>query len=68
METVFVCNGEVKLIIIPQNQFDLDMIKRLTADGPIHVEHSPYAVGLVDKSIKDTLIISKKIENDSSKT
>lgn len=60
MDNIFICNGTTQLVVIPENESDRDLMIRLVSQGDIEVIHSQHAVGLLDKSIKDCLIIRPK--------
>jgi hypothetical protein len=60
MDNTFICNGVTQLIVIPENEADRSLMVRLISQGEIEVIHSQHAVGLLDKSIKDCLIIRPK--------
>ena len=66
MENIFIANGNIQLIIIPKNEHEADMLKKLSEQSQLEIEFNSSAIAIVDKSAKNTLIIKKK--NDTSKT
>jgi hypothetical protein len=63
MENIFICNGTTQLVVIPKNDSDRDLFLRLAEQGNLEVVFNPNPVGILDKSIKDTFIIRKKIDD-----
>jgi len=60
MENIFITNGEIQLVIIPKNEHEVDMLRRLTGQGELSVEFSTTSVAILDKSAMNTLVIKKK--------
>lgn len=67
MENIFVCNGTTQLVVVPKNESDRELFKRLADQGELEVVFNPHPIGLLDKSIKDSFIIRKKSTDDTSK-
>jgi hypothetical protein len=67
MENIFVCNGSTQLVVVPKNESDRELFKRLADQGDLEVVFNPHPIGLLDKSIKDSFIIRKKSTDDTSK-
>ena len=67
MENIFVCNGTTQLVVVPKNESDRELFKRLADQGELEVMFNPHPIGLLDKSIKDSFVIRKKSDNDTNK-
>jgi hypothetical protein len=60
METIFIANGEVQLVIVPKNETEKLLLKRLVESGPIEFEISSKPLNILTKSVNDVLIIKPK--------
>lgn len=68
MEHIFIANGTTQLVLIPENEVDRLLMDRIMSGGPIEIEYIRQPVGVLGKSVKDGIIIRKKITHDTSKT
>lgn len=68
MEHVFIANGTTQLILIPENEVDRLLLDRILSEGPIEIDYIRQPVGILGKSVKDGVIIRKKINYDTSQT
>jgi hypothetical protein len=68
MEHIFISNGTTQLVLIPENEIDRLLIDRILSDGPVEIEYIRQPVGILGKSVKDGVIIRKKISYDTSQT
>lgn len=68
MENIFICNGITQMIVMPQNEADRAMMLKLTNQGPLEVIYSQHPIGVLDKSIKDCLIIRPKKQEPDENT
>ena len=69
METIFIANGDVQLAIVPKNEIERMLLKKLVESGPIELEISSKPIAILTKSVNDALIIKPKektIEFDES--
>lgn len=60
MENIFISNGSIQLVVIPRNEHESEMLRRLADQGTLEVEFTTAPIAIVDKSAKNTLIIKKK--------
>lgn len=68
MEHVFIANGTTQLILIPENEVDRLLLDRILSEGPVEIAYIRQPVGILGKSVKDGIIIRKKINYDTSQT
>ena len=68
MEYVFITNGTTQLILIPENEIDRLLLDKILSDGPVEIDYIRQPVGILGKSVKDGVIIRKKISYDTSQT
>ncbi len=68
MEHIFISNGTTQLVLVPENEIDRMLIDRLLSDGPLEIEYIRQPVGILGNSVKDGVIIRKKISYDTSQT
>lgn len=61
MEHIFISNGTTQLILIPENELDRLLIDKILSDGPVEIEYIRQPVGILGKSVKNGVIIRKKI-------
>lgn len=67
METIFISDGNVQLVLLPQNDLDSLLLNKLLGKDPIEVEVVRQPASVLGKSVKDAIIIKTKISQDASK-
>lgn len=67
MENIIIMNGSIQMLIVPENNSDTEMFKKLSDQGLLEVVFASHPVGILEKSIKDCFIIRKKIEEPTIK-
>lgn len=67
METIFISNEKVQLVLVPETEIDRLLLTKLSEDGPIEVELVRQPIGVLGRSVKDALIVRSKTTNDASK-
>lgn len=67
METIFVVNGTVELVLVPQNEMDRILLDKLISNGPVDITSITQPVGVLTKPVKDGVIIKVK-NHDPNKT
>lgn len=60
METIFIANGDVQLAIVPKNEIEKMLLRKLVESGPIEFEISSKPLNILTKSVNDVLIIKPK--------
>lgn len=60
METIFIANGDVQLAIVPKNEIEKMLLKKLVESGPVEFEISSKPLNILTKSVNDVLIIKPK--------
>ena len=69
MENIFVNNGEIQLVLMPQDDLDRIFTSQLLKSGPLEVEAIRQPVSILGKSVQDGIIIrAKKKQNDTTET
>ena len=69
METIFINNGEIQLILLPQDDLDKSFMTKLLKAGPLEVEEIRQPVSILGKSVQDGIILrAKKKVNDTTET
>jgi len=67
MENIFVNNGEIQLVLLPQDDLDRIFTAQLLKAGPLEVEAIRQPVSILGKSVQDGIIIrAKKKQNDTT--
>lgn len=57
METTFIVNGEVTLILTPQTEMDRILLQKLV-DRPVEVKMISQPVGILASPVKDSVMIT----------
>jgi hypothetical protein len=57
METTFIVNGEVTLILTPQTEMDRILLQKLV-DKPVEVKTISQPVGILASPVKDSVMIT----------
>jgi hypothetical protein len=65
METIFITNGDVQLVLVPKNELDRLLLAKLTESGPVMLEHISQPIGILGQSVKDALVLKPKIQQDA---
>ena len=68
MESIFISDDNVKLILLPANELDSLLLNKLLGNRPVELEIIRQPVSILGKSVKDALIIRTKSVTDASKT
>ena len=68
MESIFISDDSVKLILLPANDLDSLLLNKLVGNTPLEIEVIRQPVSILGKSVKDALIIRAKSVTDASKT
>lgn len=69
MENIFVNNGEIQLILVPQDDLDRIFTAQLLKSGALEVEAIRQPVSILGKSVQDGIIIrTKKKQSDTTET
>lgn len=61
MEHIFIANGSTQLLLIPEDELDRLLLNKLLDGSPVEIEFIRQPVGVLGKSVKDGVIIRKKI-------
>ena len=67
MESIFVVNGTVELVLVPQNEMDRILLDKLTSNGPLDITIITQPVGVLTKPVKNGVIIKAK-SHDTNQT
>jgi hypothetical protein len=67
MEHIFVTNGNIQLILSPEDDLDRLLLTELLKDGPLEIDTIRQPVSILGKSVKDGIIIRKK-KSDGTET
>ena len=67
MEHIFVTNGNIQLILSPEDDLDRLLLAELLKDGPLEIDTIRQPVSILGKSVKDGIIIRKK-KSDGNET
>ncbi len=65
METIFITNGDVQLVLVPKNELDRLLLAKLTESGPVSLELISQPVGILGKSVKDALVLKPQTKQDA---
>lgn len=69
MESIFVTDGDIQLILAPKDELERLFLTKLVDSGPLEFEMIRQPVGILGKSVKDAVIIRpKKTTSDSNET
>ena len=69
MENIFVNNGEIQLVLMPEDDLDRIFTSQLLKSGPLEVEAIRQPVSILGKSVQDGIIIrAKRKQNDTTET
>lgn len=60
METIFVSDEKVQLVLLPDNELDRLLLNHLMGSGPVEIELIHQPVSILGKSVKDAIILRKK--------
>jgi hypothetical protein len=66
METIFITNGDVRLVLVPKNELDRILLSKLTESGPVSLELISQPIGILGQSVKDALVLQPKIQHDAT--
>ncbi len=65
METIFITNGDVQLVLVPKSELDRLLLAKLTESGPVSLELISQPVGILGKSVKDALVLKPQTKQDA---
>jgi len=68
MESIFISNEKVQLILLPANELDSLLLNKLIGNGPVEIEVIRQPVSILGKSVKDAIIVRTKPVPDANKT
>ena len=69
LENIFVNNGEIQLVLMPEDDLDRIFTSQLLKSGPLEVEAIRQPVSILGKSVQDGIIIrAKRKQNDTTET
>lgn len=68
MESIFISDEKVQLILLPANELDSLLLNKLIGNGPIEIEVIRQPVSILGKSVKDAIIVRTKPVPDANKT
>ena len=61
MEHIFIANGQTQLVLVPENEAERLLIDKILSNGPVEVSYIRQPVGILGRSVKDGIIIRRKI-------
>jgi len=67
MESIFISDDSVKLVLLPTNDIDDLLLNKLTGNIPLEIEVIRQPVSILGKSVKNALIIRTKPTSYASK-
>jgi hypothetical protein len=67
MQNIFVTDNDVQLVLVPDNELDRLLLTKLLDNGPVEIIRVSQPIGVIGQSIKDGIIIKRKMSDDSSK-
>lgn len=68
MESIFISDDKVQLILLPANELDSLLLNKLIGNGPVEIEVIRQPVSILGKSVKDAIIVRTKPVSDANKT
>ncbi len=68
MESIFISDDKVQLILLPANELDSLLLNKLIGNGPVEIEVIRQPVSILGKSVKDAIIVRTKPVPDANKT
>lgn len=68
METIFISDDKVQLVLVPDTELDRLLLSKLSEGGPIEIELVRQPIGVLGRSVKDAIIIRPKPVNNAAKT
>lgn len=68
MESIFISDKKVQLILLPANELDSLLLNKLIGNGPVEIEVIRQPVSILGKSVKDAIIVRTKSVSDANKT
>lgn len=68
METIFISDEKVQLVLVPDTELDRLLLNKLSEAGPVEVELIRQPVGVLGRSVKDAIIIRTKPVSNAGKT
>lgn len=60
MESIFITDGDIQLILAPKDELERLFLNKLMDGQPLEIEMIRQPVGILGKSVKDALIIRPK--------
>lgn len=68
METIFISDDKVQLVLVPDTELDRLLLNKLSEAGPIEIELVRQPIGVLGRSVKDAIIIRSKPVTYAGKT
>jgi len=60
MKVEVLMNGTTKIVLIPENEIEVAIIKTVIANGGVHATSITQPTQILDKMVQDGLVISEK--------
>lgn len=67
METIFISDDKVQLVLVPVSELDRLLLNKLSEGGPIEMEIIRQPVGVLGRSVKDAIIVRSKAVPNANK-
>jgi len=68
METIFISEEKVQLVLVPATELDRLLLSKLTESGVVEMEFIRQPVGVLGRSVKDAVVVRSKSPVYASKT
>ena len=67
METIFIAEDTVQLLLVPGTDLDRLLLSKLTEIGVVEMEYVRQSVGVLGRSVKDAVVVRTKSSTYASK-
>lgn len=67
METIFIAEDTVQLLLVPGTDLDRLLLSKLTESGVVEMEYVRQSVGVLGRSVKDAVVVRTKSPTYASK-
>ena len=67
METIFIAEDTVQLLLVPGTDLDRLLLSKLTESGVVEMEYVRQSVGVLGRSVKDAVVVRTKSSTYASK-
>jgi hypothetical protein len=68
METIFITEEKVQLVLVPATELDRLLLSKLTESGVVEMEFIRQPVGVLGRSVKDAVLVRPKSPMYAGKT